>query len=393
MRHDIRQLQDTLLASQFACVPSGQRRTTDDFYPAVKDAHPDLCDDNYRCGEVCSNGNDQPEWKHAVRRVQQQLKRQDGSRISGTESGTWIVEPPGLYLVPVSDEWRPKFKKTVNSPVPTDADTPAAIEPFLPARIWGTTETESPAKQSYIRRLRPTDHLLFYADGDFFAAGQVGHIFESPEVGDWLWNHTESLHVFTVTRYQDWAPSIDDVWDRLDYGKRKVVNGFMRVDDDLVADLRQHFGSLDAALFDTEPVSPASRLESPKRVTTEYDRIQRDTTQVNELKRRYQDRCQVCNARLEQGNGDGYSEVHHIKPLGRPHEGPDAPSNMLVLCPNHHADFDNGMLRVDPNDRSVKHLYDDSVDGRRLDRRPNHEISADFLEYHNTHLYQGSADH
>jgi len=353
----------------------------------VRETHSDLCDDSYRCDDVCSNGTDQPEWKHAVRRVRQELNQHDGSRINHSDDDEWTVEPPGLYLIPVSDDWRPKFDETVTAPVTLDADAPPVIEPVLPARIWGTTETESPAKQSYIRRLRPTDHLLFYANGDFFAAGRVGHVYDSPELGNWLWGRTESRHVFTITRYQDWAPSIDTIWDRLGYGTRKVVNGFMRVDDDLVEDLRQQFGSLDAALFDVGEGSPTTRLESPGRVTTEYDQLQRDTAQVAELKRRYDDQCQVCGCRLEQGDGAGYSEVHHIKPLGRSHNGPDTPSNMLVLCPNHHADFDNGMLQIDSDEYSIEHVYDDSVDGTTLYCLPDHEIATEFIEYHNTQIY------
>jgi putative restriction endonuclease len=30
----------------------------------------------------------------------------------------------------------------------------------------------------------------------------------------------------------------------------------------------------------------------------------------------------------------GYSEAAHIRPLGRPHAGPDVLANVLSLCPN-----------------------------------------------------------
>lgn len=77
-----------------ACVPAGDRSTSEEIYPAVKQAYPDLCDDEYRCDDVCSQGNNQPEWKHAVRRVQQQLARRDESRIERSdESGIWHLGP------------------------------------------------------------------------------------------------------------------------------------------------------------------------------------------------------------------------------------------------------------------------------------------------------------
>lgn len=82
MRDDIRELQDMLTATEFACVPPGLQSTSGDFYPAVQSTYPELCDDDLRCDDVCTNGADQPEWKHAVRRVQQQLVHRENIRLS-----------------------------------------------------------------------------------------------------------------------------------------------------------------------------------------------------------------------------------------------------------------------------------------------------------------------
>jgi len=65
---------------------------------------------------------------------------------------------------------------------------------------------------------------------------------------------------------------------------------------------------------------------------------------VKPLKILYADKCQIvqCTFRLKYVNGNGvpssYSEVHHYNPLKN--EGDDDWSNMIVLCPNHHAEFD-----------------------------------------------------
>ena len=82
MRDDIRELQNTLTATELACVPPGVQSTSEDIYPAIQTTYPDLCDDDLRWDDVCANGADQPEWKHAVRRVQQQLGRKNNTRVS-----------------------------------------------------------------------------------------------------------------------------------------------------------------------------------------------------------------------------------------------------------------------------------------------------------------------
>lgn len=116
--------------------------------------------------------------------------------------------------------------------------------------------------------------------------------------------------------------------------------------------------------------------------------MKRDGELVEELKSLYDDRCQLCNARLASGDGTGYSEVHYIHPLGEPHDGLDNHSNMLVLCPNHHADFDNGVVRVDPNNLTVEHPYDSDVDGERLSVASDHDLSESALQYYDEHLYR-----
>lgn len=60
----------------------------------------------------------------------------------------------------------------------------------------------------------------------------------------------------------------------------------------------------------------------------------------------YGHRCQFCRRSLQIGEGRFYSEAAHIKPIGLPHDGPDKMSNMIVLCPNHHIQFDHGILRI-----------------------------------------------
>ena len=112
-------------------------------------------------------------------------------------------------------------------------------------------------------------------------------------------------------------------------------------------------------------------------------RIQRNDQIVRELKQRYDDTCQLCGDHRQQGDDVGYSNVHHIKPLGSQHGGPDSKANMLVLCPTHHDDFDNGMLTVDPETLTITHDYEETLTGEAMTVKRSHSLDTQFLAYHN----------
>lgn len=137
---------------------------------------------------------------------------------------------------------------------------------------------------------------------------------------------------------------------------------------------------------ETITLDPAAFADTPGQYQTVIDRHHRDHETVAELKTTYSDRCQVCGDRRARPDGTGFSEVHHIHPLGDPHNGPDTPNNMLVLCPNHHADFDNGLITVDVESLTITHPYDRSVDGRSLNIADAHTLDTTHLAYHNDNI-------
>ena len=115
----------------------------------------------------------------------------------------------------------------------------------------------------------------------------------------------------------------------------------------------------------------AEDLEEPqeaKRSRIESYRILRDTTLARTIKALHRNQCQVCGTALTLADGSSYGEAHHIRPLGRPHNGPDIEGNILILCPNHHALCDLGAIRL-------------SLESIRS--HPEHTISKEFIDYHN----------
>ncbi|MGD0036676.1 MAG: HNH endonuclease [Bacteroidota bacterium] len=127
-----------------------------------------------------------------------------------------------------------------------------------------------------------------------------------------------------------------------------------------------------------EEESPSEKNEpppvEPERETIIEERIIRDTKISIEIKKLYQYRCQLCNYRIEYGNGQYYAESHHIKPLGSPHNGPDSRDNILCVCPNCHAKLDLGAIELDT--KKINNYINE------------HPINNEYIEYHNTRRYK-----
>ena len=90
---------------------------------------------------------------------------------------------------------------------------------------------------------------------------------------------------------------------------------------------------------------------TPNKKTEVVTRFIRDTRKVKQLKRMYNNECQICGHVIKVSSKSRYSEVHHIHPLGD--EGDDDFDNMLVLCPTHHVEFDYKIIGIDDNDEKT----------------------------------------
>lgn len=110
-----------------------------------------------------------------------------------------------------------------------------------------------------------------------------------------------------------------------------------------------------------------------RRAVTAQD-LARDYRLAQRVKALYDFRCQACTARLETPAGP-YAEAAHARPLGYPHNGPDALENLLCLCPNCRARFERFAFAV-AEDRTL--LGQPGV--LRTDRR--HGLDTAHLRYH-----------
>ena len=115
------------------------------------------------------------------------------------------------------------------------------------------------------------------------------------------------------------------------------------------------------------------------RATTTGERIVRDTSRAGLVKKWHDWTCQVCGLRLTTQSGP-YAESAHIRPLGRPDDGPDLESNMLCLCPNDHKRFDGGAIVITDALRVIEVETGETLGRLRTTRR--HRIDVEHVGFH-----------
>lgn len=120
-----------------------------------------------------------------------------------------------------------------------------------------------------------------------------------------------------------------------------------------------------------------------KRRRKEVEGFVRNIAKVKKLKKLYNDKCQIndCGFKLQyltkNNRTSSYSEVHHYNPLKN--ESDDDWDNMIVLCPNHHAEFDfrvkfihrDGITIIDKNGKEI---------GETIKFRKNHKLDMKNIE-------------
>jgi predicted restriction endonuclease len=166
----------------------------------------------------------------------------------------------------------------------------------------------------------------------------------------------------------------------------------LHIDDDFTKLAIKKFGSIENFLVEQKVstikpqkntkkiiIDPASIKKIPKRVKTETVRVIRDTIATKKLKMKYENKCQVCSYKI----AENYSDVHHIWPIGeKPVGGDDDFDNMLVLCPNHHAMFDLGLIQFDESQKwNLIHVNGQSIG--RLHLKKVHKINLKNIEHNN----------
>lgn len=105
------------------------------------------------------------------------------------------------------------------------------------------------------------------------------------------------------------------------------------------------------------------------------------------LKALYRHECMACGGTVVIGLAPQrrYAEAAHIKPLGMPHNGPDKSGNMLVLCPNHHLQFDRGIISIEQVGAAVQfmsRISGDATHRKTIKLHSSHSLDPDCVRWH-----------
>lgn len=84
--------------------------------------------------------------------------------------------------------------------------------------------------------------------------------------------------------------------------------------------------------------------QSPDMVAFQGKQYKRDNKTIAQLKFIRGFKCQICNTGILTKKKTLYVEAAHIK--AKRHSGSETLDNILILCPNHHKEFDFGEKRI-----------------------------------------------
>lgn len=360
----IEELQRQLRQSDMRCVSHGTQNLTRNVYPAVQSAYPDLCDDDYRCDDAHEGGKDQAEWKHAVRNVLKQLGEDNQSRVRRyNERGIWMFVP---RFRPGKQYRRKKLHDQYGGM------RQSGIAPSRKVPIVFIFTGDTGGLYGYEDEFKYDGTFIYTGEGQ---VGDMTYDRGNRALGEHQEEDRE-LHVF-----QKEENGLITYFGQ--YTHRETIQKVLpdRQGNDREA-IQFKLYPVDQVEVNSPIVLPKGN-STPERIKSVEDRVQRDEKLVREMKRLYNDTCQLCGDRRLQGDEIGYSYVHHIKPLAKQRGGRDVPENVIILCPNHHDDFDNGVLTVDPDTLEITHAYEAVLTGETVTVKRGHEITSQFLAYHN----------
>ncbi|MED4284905.1 HNH endonuclease [Priestia megaterium] len=152
--------------------------------------------------------------------------------------------------------------------------------------------------------------------------------------------------------------------------QQTIVNEEQVIDEELSQDSNQQN-------HNEVPVSKNNK----KKVYISIQKLARAVKLAVNLKELYNHQCQVCNVQLCVPNGYK-SEAHHIQPYNDNHKGDDCWSNMLVVCPNCHLQFDELYFAIEPDTLTI-HCFDKTnvFHGTKIKLQPEHQLEYKYLEY------------
>lgn len=100
--------------------------------------------------------------------------------------------------------------------------------------------------------------------------------------------------------------------------------------------------------------------DDPEETVVNRKTFKRDNKTIAQIKILRDFKCQICETTIIKKDGSKYVEAAHIKPKRK--KGRETLDNIILLCPNHHKEFDLGDLIIKSQD--IRHI-DFLLNGKR----------------------------
>ncbi|QDK81272.1 hypothetical protein EXU85_22730 [Spirosoma sp. KCTC 42546] len=128
--------------------------------------------------------------------------------------------------------------------------------------------------------------------------------------------------------------------------------------DEIIAQLKLH------KLTREQLIDMLKQLKSKpsSKISIKGERYSRDNFTIALLKILRDFKCQICDTSILKANGSFYIEAAHIVP--KRDRGEESSSNILILCPNHHKEFDYGKVE---NLQQIDERISFKLNGRLVD--------------------------
>lgn len=258
--------------------------------------------------------------------------------------------------------------------------------------IWGNQK----GKLGSWNKMNHGDYVAFYAQGEFVYVGKCILKKQSADLARQLWGNVPGKNItweytFFLDEIRPISIPLSAIKELAGYQEKMVVQGFMPINELGMSNILKFYGSL-TSFFDsyssglqtkefvvlneisekesasTEELEKIDRIlnqdnidvvlkefeqrlsgETPETIESKVRRIKRNRTIVKNMKDKHENKCQICGFTFKKKDGTYYSEVAHIVPIESRQVGVDVPSNLVVLCPNHHKMHDLGNLEIISN--------------------------------------------
>lgn len=266
---------------------------------------------------------------------------------------------PDLFIMPVSEEWEPHFRRTVESQISIPE-----VNSRVPSegRLWGMEEGS--LNRSTWERMSPGDWIFFYANKEIFAADKIETKFKDDSLGSQIWSNPSSTLLFTLEGFTPVSIPIESMRELLDYKSGYYPQGPKPVRDEKLEILLSQYPSIEACVdhynISTKSDQDAGEQVPEKTTTTTYQTVQYSRSEKTKeyVKSRADGVCEGCGdpAPFTSKTGDPYLHAHHVHELSD--GGSDTPETVIALCPNCHYRVHHGEDGREYNEELIERLAD-----------------------------------